>query len=385
MWRDVEFIRTHSSSYVGNQTALTHLVDETPIFVNSDDYGGPTNLIHGGRYEDNNLTVLMSYLRHDTTFMDIGANLGFFAIKVAKRIFKHGRVHAFEPHPFLGKLLHRSVHLNGLANIVHIHDHGLSDANADMEFGYPDGHLGGGSISAGARDTRHMIRSTVRRLDDVMGPSFTCDLMKIDVEGHELSVLLGMPGILQRSTDLKVLFEKLGRSAGYEERLESYLKSFGYQIFQVGDDAVLSPVEGETFTESSGYFLAVRPEHVGPLNRNRFNVYPAQLTIPSAELSALPGYTTASGQNGQIIFHGPYWFLPSGVWRLTIHGTNTSGIEIVVCARFGVPVTSVAMPAGTLDATFVAHTDLKQFELVAKGARGSSSICIHHLELERLG
>jgi FkbM family methyltransferase len=385
MWRDIEFIRTHSSSYVGNHTALTHLADETPIFVNSDDYGGPTNLIHGGRYEESNLAVLMSYARHDTVFIDIGANLGFFAVQLARRIFKHGRVHAFEPHPFLSKLLHRSIHLNGLNDAVRIHNFGLSDANIEMEFGYPDGHLGGGSVSAGPRDKQHIIHSTVRRLDDVMGDAFTCDLMKIDVEGHELAVLLGMPNILQRSADLKILFEKLGQCAGYEDRLEAYLHSFGYKIYHVRDTAALSPVEGETFRAASGYFLAVRQQHVGPYDRNRFNIYPPQLEIPTAEASSLPLHTSAIGKGRQIIFHGPYWFLHRGVWKLRIHGANPCGIEVVICARFGIPVKSFSLPAGALEAVFIIETDLKQFEVVGRGLGGESRVSIHHLELERLG
>src|SRR5256885_16158060 len=47
------------------------------------------------------------------------------------------------------------------------------------------------------------------RLDDLLGPDFRCNLVKIDVEGHELQVLDGMKRIVENSPDIKILFEKL--------------------------------------------------------------------------------------------------------------------------------------------------------------------------------
>ncbi len=46
----------------------------------------------------------MSFVRDDTVFLDIGANLGFYSLKVAQRNKLHGKIHAFEPHPTLVRL-----------------------------------------------------------------------------------------------------------------------------------------------------------------------------------------------------------------------------------------------------------------------------------------
>src|SRR5437667_3752842 len=87
----VEFMRTRLSCYVGDGIALTYLPDETPIFVNANDYGGPFNLINGGRYEEENVDVLLSFMKEDTVFLDIGANIGFFSLKIGKRLGPNGR------------------------------------------------------------------------------------------------------------------------------------------------------------------------------------------------------------------------------------------------------------------------------------------------------
>jgi hypothetical protein len=50
------------------------------MFVNCNDFGCPVNLINGGRYEEENLEVLLSFVTPDTVFIDVGANVGFYAL-----------------------------------------------------------------------------------------------------------------------------------------------------------------------------------------------------------------------------------------------------------------------------------------------------------------
>lgn len=386
LWRDVEFIRTHASSYVGDRTSLTHLVDETPIFVNADDYGGPTNLINGGRYEDQNLEVLLSYVRPDTVFLDIGANLGFFSLRIGQRLRMSGRVHAFEPHPLLARLLTQSVYLNGIKETVTIHNYGLSDANRSIEFGYPVGHLGGGSISPGTADTRPRISSEVKRLDDVFPESFVCDLVKIDVEGHELSVMRGMERIIRNSNKIKMMFEKLGVNAGYEADLYAYLSGMNLSLYSIEADSSLKKLDASTLQFFSGYVLATREEHVGDLSRSRLSIFPGQILAPNAQ--QMPDHRhdtiTTSADAPHILFHGPYWFLPKGVWRFALVGQNPDGLKITVAARFGIPVTEFALAPGQSEATFVVETDLKQFELIGRPLSRKSEVTVRRIDLHRI-
>ena len=86
MWHHIDTIRTHTAAYIGNGVTLTYLPDQTPILVNSDDYYGPLNLINGGHYEEENVELLFSFVGDDTlTFVDVGANLGFFSLTLGKR------------------------------------------------------------------------------------------------------------------------------------------------------------------------------------------------------------------------------------------------------------------------------------------------------------
>jgi hypothetical protein len=92
---ELDFVRTRTSCYVGDGIVLTYLADQTPIFVNSNDMGPPFNLMNGGRYEEENLAVLLSFVKDDTVFLDIGANIGFFALNIGRRLGIKGKVYSF--------------------------------------------------------------------------------------------------------------------------------------------------------------------------------------------------------------------------------------------------------------------------------------------------
>src|SRR2546423_12398987 len=164
----VEFMRTRLSCYVGDGIALTYLADETPVFVNANDIGGPFNLLNGGKYEEENVETLLSFVTEDTVFLDIGANIGLYTLRVARRVYPNGKIYSFEPNPQLNELLTRNVYVNGLGSIVQSFQLGLSDRNCTATFQYPKGHLGGGHIDRPGAMSDHVaveaeIRRTARR------------------------------------------------------------------------------------------------------------------------------------------------------------------------------------------------------------------------------
>ena len=194
---DVDFVKNHMSSYLGEGMGLTHLIDETPIYVNTNDYGCPSNFINGGRYEEDYYQVLASFRRPDSVFLDIGANLGVFSLRLAPLI-RHGKVYAFEPNSKIYDLFTRSIHLNGFKQLIEVFKLGVSDQNAELVLAVPDGHAGGASVQA-VDSSYTGTRIKVRRIDDLLANLPRFDLAKIDVEGHELNVLRGMEELLRRS------------------------------------------------------------------------------------------------------------------------------------------------------------------------------------------
>ena len=286
---ELDFVRSRLSCYVGGGIALTYLVDETPIFVNANDFGGPFNLMNGGRYEEENVDVLFSFIKEDTVFLDIGANIGFFSLKMSRRLGPNGRVYGFEPHPLLYDLLCRNVYVNGLRDVVTCFKLALSDKNTHATLQYPVGHLGGGHVGAGDASGHTLVDAELKRLDDVLGADFRCDLVKIDVEGHEINVLDGMKNIVVNSPQIKILFEKLMPNAGTEAALDAYFAELGLSLYGVCQDASLVALGAGALAQWGGYVVAARPETIdGGLSRAQFSIQGGQLLAPTAAVPA-PG------------------------------------------------------------------------------------------------
>jgi FkbM family methyltransferase len=386
MWCDIDFIRNHSATYLGQGVALTHLIDERRMLVNSNDFGGPLRFISGGQYERDNVEVLLSFVRDDTTtFVDAGANLGFYSLLMGGRLGPIGKVSAFEPHPDLAELARRNTHINGLPSVIKVYPFGLSDVEGETDFSYPKGHLGGGMVGDhGLPERFDLVRSRVRRLDSVLDAGETVDLMKIDVEGHELAVLRGMQQVMARSSQLKILFENLGRHVDRSAKIEDALRPYGFHLYAVVGDSQLSPLAPGELAGFSGYVLAARPEQVDTLDRRRFSIYPSQFHVPGHPPHGPGDVLVSEGTPEQTLFYGPYWFLRRGVWTLNIHGEIEGEIEVILAERYGYPVLSQRMSTAQMQWQFTNERNLTHFEIVARPFGAKARVEFDRIELVRL-
>lgn len=166
------------------------------------------------------------------TFVDIGANTGFYTINLASS-FK--RVVAFEPFPLSADVIRKQVIESGLTN-VEVYDVALSNKRGRIEFYLsPRGHKCHSLLPVGNKT----INVEVSTLADEL-PYAKIDLVKIDTEGNEFEVLEGTRGIIHNINtfiievhDLKEICGNFAEVRGsFEERckeMESLLKEYGYK------------------------------------------------------------------------------------------------------------------------------------------------------------
>jgi FkbM family methyltransferase len=138
-------------------------------------------LVASGLYELNLVRRAMSVLRVGDVFLDVGAHIGAYTLRAAKRVGESGRVYAVEPDPMNARLLRSSVRVNGFSNVIVI-EAAASDVEGDAEFWmHPKGDMSSvGRMWGGNRLTKvRTIRlSKIINEDDVR-------LVKVDVEGYE--------------------------------------------------------------------------------------------------------------------------------------------------------------------------------------------------------
>jgi FkbM family methyltransferase len=384
MWGHLDFMRGRLNTYVGDGVALAYTIDGMPIFVNAQDIGCPAALLNGGRYEEDNHQVLLSFVDPATVFLDIGANVGFYTLQIGQRLSSAGRIFAFEPHPGLFRILRNNVFNLLMDKTVTCVPMALSDRNGTVELHYPIGHLGGGGAAAisGGDWPVSVVESEVRRLDDLLGADFRCDLVKIDVEGHEVNVLSGMRGIIANSPRIKILFEKLAFRGSADPALAAFFAELGLDLYAVQLDASLTPLAPHGgLSEWAGYVLAARSDTIeGGLARSRFSIYPAHLRVPGGKPPVVGGLERAADRGG-VLFHGPYWFLRRGIWRLKLHGHLAGAADFVLQEAWGCPVLNFTLQDGELEHVFTLSRDLLNFEFFVVAASDHTRVSFDRLEL----
>jgi len=366
--REVEFIKHRTATYAGQGAVLTYLKDESPIFVNSGDLGCPSPIINGGVWESENLSVLYSFVTDNTVFLDVGANIGYFSIAIGNRLKRRGKVFAVEPHPKLTNLIERSVQLNSLEAVVQIFQCAVSDQEGTLDLFYPDDHLGKGSSHRNADEKGKCLSVQAHRLDTLLPQDVTVDLIKIDVEGHELSVLRGLQEVLQRSPNVKVLFEKLESFTAETDEIGRLMRELGLNLFGVGHHAVLVPLDIEDYQSWIGDVLAAPLNAIDILSRTGFSVYPGQLSGTGWADGALTTYTA---EQAGLVFFGPDWYLRQGSWQIRLHGRISGAVRMVILEEHQTTIAELKMSDVDLKGNFTVTHDITHFALRAYAEAGT--------------
>lgn len=158
--------------------------------------------------------ILLSFLRAihtGDTVWDIGANIGLYTLFAAKTTGEQGHVIAVEPEPKTRSLLLRNVALNHIRNVT-VLDCALGKAETTKPL-YPSATPNPGSHSFVQR-TDYKVRTKGIPVAIYPGDKLVFEknvdvphVVKIDVEGAELDVLLGMSSLLHQNTVRMMLIE----------------------------------------------------------------------------------------------------------------------------------------------------------------------------------
>jgi FkbM family methyltransferase len=142
-------------------------------------------------YNIEELDFLRAHTPVGGVFVDVGANVGTYALVLARHIGPIGRVIAIEPHP----LTHARLAFNSAASgyrHVRLVAAAAGDSDGELMIETDGGNIGASHIATGATSAGNAIRVPSLRLQRVLadaGVSYV-DSLKIDVEGYEDRVLI---------------------------------------------------------------------------------------------------------------------------------------------------------------------------------------------------
>lgn len=225
---------------------------ETPIeilghkmIVNPDDKIISQRLRQGIVYEKNSIQAIINNVRKGQTFINIGANIGYFTLILSRAVGEKGRGYAFEPDPDNFRYLKKNVELNGYENII------LEQRAVGDETGIADFYLNNKGNKSDHRiwedrigGVREIIEVEMICLDEYFkGIDLKIDFIKMDIQGAEALALSGMENILAENKNLKILMEfwPYGLKGCGSDPLEMVINllNYGFYSFNILEDGIL--------------------------------------------------------------------------------------------------------------------------------------------------
>ncbi|HKV40473.1 MAG TPA: FkbM family methyltransferase, partial [Blastocatellia bacterium] len=180
-------------------------------------------------------------LQPGQTFLDVGANIGYYTLLAATIVGPAGSVIAVEPNPGNCALLRDSADANGLNNIT-LHEAAAGDLRGALALSINGSN---GAITIGS-DRRGALDVTAIALDDVIDGPVHC--MKFDIEGYEPFALAGLAQTICDSQPAIITefhpwwLRRRGIAPG--DFLDQ-LGSFGYTLSLIEADGSVSPCNSE--------------------------------------------------------------------------------------------------------------------------------------------
>ncbi len=231
-----------ASDLLGTNIVMIRVRDYA-MLVDIEDLGISRNLLLFGTWEDKLATLFEEELRklggelNNGLVVDIGANIGYYALLESTSLGDDAEVLAIEPAKDNARLLERNVHLNGLTERVSIHQGAIGD------------RTGTAILQRSRRSNLHRIEH--ERVSDRRGGSHKTQLwtldeflrsqgrdpqavnvVRMDLEGYELEALEGMEEVINGEGPLLLYIEVHNNIFDEEEatRVPELLAAAGFEI-----------------------------------------------------------------------------------------------------------------------------------------------------------
>ena len=221
---------------------------------------------------------MMWRLLNDSTkasFVDVGANIGYYSLLARKRLGTEGVVMSFEPMiDMFEKLI-----MNIKEENIQAYQYAVSSSNGYAALNILKG--------AETNDGLFTLQECNEAIGCVMVPTISLDeflykdihLLKIDIEGHEYSALSGAKSLLAMGKVKNIIFEDHNID---QSKVSTLLSNMGYKIFSIGWD--LNGLILKQLGDSNSSLVLDAPNYIA--------------TLDAANLKAvtrLPGWTVLKG------------------------------------------------------------------------------------------
>ncbi len=207
-------------------------IQENKMALHLEDEGINRELALIKIHEPKSTEYLKAILKKNMLVIDIGANIGYYALIEAKA---GAKVIAFEPTPKNIEILKKNIEINKFENQILVSDKAISDKKGTEKLYLGFSNSGNSMIPL---NENHILIKSVT-LDEYLSKQNIkkVDIIRMDIEGGELKAVKGMEKLLTENPP-KHLFIELHpvqlASTGYSiKEITEIIYSFGYEIRKV--------------------------------------------------------------------------------------------------------------------------------------------------------
>jgi FkbM family methyltransferase len=217
-----------------------------------------------GVYEPPTAHVISTLLNPGDTFIDVGANSGFFTLLASRQVGPTGRVLSFEPLPSMRRRIMENLSINGMENVT-LYGVALSNSVGEVTFYEgPQGHKGLSSIRP-IGEASTILQVPTMQLDDLADKVQSVKLIKIDVEGAEQLVIQGMANLIAQHHPNLII-----------EITDQYLKPFGHSAQGLSDS--LCSLGYRMYKITTKGLIETSPDRAA--DEDQYNALFSQSTLP---------------------------------------------------------------------------------------------------------
>jgi FkbM family methyltransferase len=214
------------------------------MYLDLEDKGISRALWLFGRRELDHKWITERVLNRGDVVLDIGANIGYYALMELGQVGETGKVIAVEPSPENIKMLRKNLSLNQCQNCEVIQ--GAVSNNAGRRKFWLAQHSNLNTFhkefleETGA--VKEVIEVEVFAIQELLARKEKIDLIRMDIEGHEVEVLEGVCDFLtnsERAPD--IIFETHTRSYSQDHDIKSVIQrlaALGYEVGYAASSAV---------------------------------------------------------------------------------------------------------------------------------------------------
>jgi len=176
------------------------------MWLDATDKGISRELLYSGKRECRSTDFLQTFLKTGEICVDIGANIGYYALQEARLVGDSGKIFAIEPSRDNIELLKKNIEANRYKNIT-VYRSAVGSENRTGEINLSRSSNQHSFLTLDKNFSGKTEKVEIITLDTFLKDKPYPHFVRMDVEGYEKDVIIGMKGVLNHQKPLKIFME----------------------------------------------------------------------------------------------------------------------------------------------------------------------------------